>query len=256
VRHAARWSVVVGAAAMAVAALAGYGWSTPQRAAAPAAAPALFNVADIKSADVAKHLAEYIAAQRKFVSCMRSQGLKVPDPDAQGKVDYLPSLGGKFSTKGELLHKCIHLEPQIPLDVKISQLAPLTPEQIEDSFKFADCANKHGVPMPKPEANGYLLYHWAPSYAMLNHVALWGRLEDLFKMLNKSQGGSEAALQAHYKAIGDKYFKMRAACKPVVRNWSDSTLVAGGGYEDGYVLKNGQVCVLGTRDGACKTTVD
>lgn len=83
--------------------------------------------------------------QRAFATCMRDNGVDLPDPDPGGsglRLD-LPGAGGeKFDAA---LEKCRHLLPNG------GESRQLNPEEVERYRKFADCMREHGVDLPDPD---------------------------------------------------------------------------------------------------------
>src|SRR5690348_48832 len=79
------------------------------------------------SADV---VTQYVAAVRKYVQCMRAEGIDLPDPGPKGEIDYT-TLGGnpkqdpKFRAAAI---KCSPLLPPVPDELQ-AKPDPLTPQQ-------------------------------------------------------------------------------------------------------------------------------
>jgi len=103
-------------------------------------------------------VAEYVQAQRTWVKCLREQGLNVPDPDPQGKVDVSGATGGgNLKTDPTFLaamQTCAPVQPKIPAELQPS-LPPLSPEQLANHRAFSRCMRANGMPdWPDPGPDG------------------------------------------------------------------------------------------------------
>jgi hypothetical protein len=111
------------------------------------------------SADV---VTQYVAGVRKYVQCMRAEGINLPDPGPKGEVDYT-TLGGNPKMDPKFLaasKKCSPLMPPLPDELQ-QKGDPLTPQQIEWARQYAKCVRAHGVPsFPDPDADGYFTRDW------------------------------------------------------------------------------------------------
>jgi hypothetical protein len=134
----------------------GGGAETPRvaSAAGPAGPSASGVPTGAASADV---VTQYVAAVRKYVQCMRAEGIDLPDPGPKGEIDYT-TLGGnpkqdpKFRAASV---KCSPLLPPVPDELQ-AKPDPLTPQQIQWARQYAKCVRAHGVPdFPDPDADGY-----------------------------------------------------------------------------------------------------
>ncbi|WP_117215077.1 hypothetical protein [Allorhizocola rhizosphaerae] len=95
---------------------------------------------------------------KQFVECLRAEGLDVPDPelgDGTGKtaLRFLAE-GGKIDKAkfGPAMEKCSKYMPEGGRNVQ------LTPEQLEQARKFAQCMRDNGVsdwPDPDPATGGF-----------------------------------------------------------------------------------------------------
>lgn len=106
------------------------------------------------SADV---VAEYLEAQRAWVTCLRKEGLQVSDPDAKGEVDFnLSSWKDKTDPKFiQAQQKCRGLTR--PRPEELNDDPELTPEQIEANRRYSKCMQDNGAPdFPDPRPDGYL----------------------------------------------------------------------------------------------------
>jgi hypothetical protein len=90
---------------------------------------------------------------RQFVTCMRAEGIDLPDPepgDATGKSALRYAYEDKDKNEiGPAMEKCSKYLPAGGDNVR------LTPEQIERSRLFARCMRENGVPnFPDPDPEG------------------------------------------------------------------------------------------------------
>jgi hypothetical protein len=123
-------------------------------AAGTGAPPASGSPAGSASADV---VSQYLAAARKYVQCMRAEGIDLPDPGPKGEIDYT-TLGGNPKKDPKFLAasvKCSPLLPPVPDELQ-PKPDPLSPQQIQWARDYAKCVRAHGVPnFPDPDADGY-----------------------------------------------------------------------------------------------------
>jgi hypothetical protein len=104
-------------------------------------------------------VAEYVAAVRKYVRCMRDAGINLPDPDAKGRVDYT-AVDGNGALKKDprfraATEKCKDLLPPVPDELE-DKGPPLTAEQIRYARDYAKCMRANGQPdFPDPGPDGY-----------------------------------------------------------------------------------------------------
>ncbi|MET7859714.1 hypothetical protein ABZS81_21350 [Streptomyces sp. NPDC005318] len=102
-------------------------------------------------------LAEYVEAQRKWVTCLRDEGLDAPDPDSKGKVD----LGDRSKWKRDpkalrAQEKCSDLSVPVPESVEKAQQPELTAGEIRKNQQYAQCMQEHGAPdFPDAGADGH-----------------------------------------------------------------------------------------------------
>jgi hypothetical protein len=92
---------------------------------------------------------------RKWVECMRAEGLDMPDParNADGKIIVEPPAGtqkgGPLEEKyGAAEQKCQQLDPN---DAK---LKPSSAEELEQQRQWAQCMRNQGIEMNDPNPNG------------------------------------------------------------------------------------------------------
>ena len=141
------------AAVLTAAALAGCGGDpAPDVATAGSAPPAAGPSA------TAGAVAEYVAAQREWVKCMREQGFDLPDPDAKGRVDFtLGQIGVGRKTDPKFMAAqvaCRKYSKELPAELE--EREQLTPEQIANRRAYAACMREHGDPTfedPEPDGN-------------------------------------------------------------------------------------------------------
>jgi hypothetical protein len=139
--------------------LAGCGKTADEPRVASAATSGAPVASSSPSADV---VTQYVAGVRKYVQCMRAEGINLPDPGPKGEIDYA-SLGGnpKLDPKFRAASmKCSPLMPPMPVELQ-PKPDPLTPQQIEWARRYAKCVREHGVPsFPDPDADGYFTREW------------------------------------------------------------------------------------------------
>ena len=90
-------------------------------------------------------------ALRKFAQCMRDKGIDLPDPEVQPGGGVLMRRGeGSAINPGDpkfqaAMEQCRSLLPNggVP--------PTLSPEELEQQRKFAQCMREHGVDMPDPD---------------------------------------------------------------------------------------------------------
>lgn len=101
--------------------------------------------------------AAYVDSQRKWVACMRKNGVDLPDPDTKGQVD-LTGQGSALKKNPTFLgasQKCADLRATVPKDLEADRLK-LTPAQIEAQRDYAACMQKNGaLDFPDPGPDGY-----------------------------------------------------------------------------------------------------
>ncbi|MCX4533823.1 hypothetical protein ACWD4L_14220 [Streptomyces sp. NPDC002596] len=102
-------------------------------------------------------LAEYVEAQRKWVTCLRGEGLDAPDPDAKGKVELGDQSKWKRDPKAlKAQEKCADLSVPVPESVEKAQQPELTKEEIRKNQQYAECMQEHGAPdFPDTGADGH-----------------------------------------------------------------------------------------------------
>ncbi|MEU2615076.1 hypothetical protein ABZ570_26365 [Micromonospora sp. NPDC007271] len=102
-------------------------------------------------------VAEYVAAQRQWVGCLREQGFELPDPDARGRVE-LRGPGAPKKTYPrwtEAQMACSKYNVPVPAELE-EKPPPMTEEEIRYQRAFSKCMRESGVPdFPDPEPDGY-----------------------------------------------------------------------------------------------------
>jgi hypothetical protein len=102
-------------------------------------------------------LAQFVAAQRAWVRCVRDHGIAASDPDPLGHVT-MP-FDNKNKADPAILAKlepCRSIQPTVPEAVAKLARPKLTPAQIEVKRRYADCMQRNGAPdFPDPDADGY-----------------------------------------------------------------------------------------------------
>ncbi|MFD4373373.1 hypothetical protein [Streptomyces sp. NPDC058486] len=103
-------------------------------------------------------LALYVKGQREWVTCMRDNGIDVPDPDETGQVD-LSGQGLALKKNPKFIDaskKCSAKKPAVPESVEAANRPKLTPEQIKTKREYAACMQKNGAEdFPDPGPDGY-----------------------------------------------------------------------------------------------------
>jgi hypothetical protein len=109
------------------------------------------------SRDASGELATYVEGQRKWVACLRHEGLDVPDPDAKGLVDLGHDPKWKSDpTAVKAQQKCAHLSLPVPEDLEKEQRPKLSKKEAAKNRRYSECMQEHGAPdFPDIDANGY-----------------------------------------------------------------------------------------------------
>jgi hypothetical protein len=89
------------------------------------------------------------AAMLAFARCMREHGVDMPDPDADGRMTISASGGPANKTQMDAAQTaCKQYLPNGGTPPSMS------PEDLEQLRKFAQCMRDHGVQMADPDPNG------------------------------------------------------------------------------------------------------
>ncbi|MGV9251717.1 hypothetical protein [Streptomyces sp. NPDC003697] len=103
-------------------------------------------------------VAAYVDSQRKWVACMRENGMDLPDPDSEGQVD-LSGQGLAMKKDPKFIkatQKCAKLKGTVPQGLEEANEPKLTPAQIKVKRDYAACMQKNGAPdFPDPGPDGY-----------------------------------------------------------------------------------------------------
>jgi hypothetical protein len=85
-----------------------------------------------------------------FARCMREHGVDMPDPDSDGKVTIMASGGSTSGNKTQVDAAQAACRQYMP-----NGGAPpsMSPEELDQLRKFAQCMREHGVQMADPDAN-------------------------------------------------------------------------------------------------------
>ncbi|MEH0841829.1 hypothetical protein V6U81_05455 [Micromonospora sp. CPCC 205711] len=108
------------------------------------------------AASTAEAVTAYVEGVRKYVACLRDEGVQVSDPDAKGKIEFS---GDRRALKSDpkwraAQIKCNDLNPPVPQGLEDKPV--LTPEQIEAARRYAQCMQTNGAPsFPDPGPDGY-----------------------------------------------------------------------------------------------------
>ncbi|ANW18864.1 hypothetical protein [Streptomyces clavuligerus] len=105
-------------------------------------------------------LDQYIEKKRGWVTCLRTNGIEAPDPDAKGQVD-LASISDGADLKRDpkytrALEKCADLNPPVPVDVEKAQQPKLSKAEIAKRTRYATCMQENGAAdFPDVDEDGY-----------------------------------------------------------------------------------------------------
>lgn len=101
-----------------------------------------------KKAD--SELSVYLDGVRKYVACMRQNGVEVSDPDSMGRFEYNNGASTKdlksdpkFLKAGE---KCADFRPTVPDSVEREMNPKPTREETEKRKRYATCMQEGGAP--------------------------------------------------------------------------------------------------------------
>jgi len=102
-------------------------------------------------------LTDYLAAQRKWVTCLRGVGFDIPDPDAKGVVDDSDLRRAKSDqTAFTAMQKCAGLQPAIPDSVEKAQRPELSAAEKGTKRRYAKCMQDNGAAdFPDTDETGY-----------------------------------------------------------------------------------------------------
>lgn len=87
---------------------------------------------------------------RQFASCMRDNGVDMPDPDTEGGLSVTSGTveAGSTDEMDAAFDACREFMPDGGEPVKMS------PEDLEAQREFAKCMREHGMDVPDPDPNG------------------------------------------------------------------------------------------------------
>lgn len=148
-----RWRTISLGAAVLIVALAGCGGADKQPGVATAGRPAAQPSGPASATSGV--VAEYVEAQRQWVSCLREQGFDLPDPDAKGFVDLrAPGIPTKTDPKWTAAQKTC-AKYNVPVPEELEEKSVWTAEQIAHRRAYAKCMRENGVPdFPDPNPDG------------------------------------------------------------------------------------------------------
>jgi hypothetical protein len=96
-----------------------------------------------------------VAALTQFAGCMRSHGIPVPDPNAQGEISGSQQLQQQYQASPQAqvaLHACRRY-----LQAAVTELTPANTQQYRHAqLLFARCMRAHGIPIADPDPTGQL----------------------------------------------------------------------------------------------------
>lgn len=103
-------------------------------------------------------MAAYVDSQRKWVACMRHNGIDLPDPNTKGQVD-MSGQGLALKKDPKFIgasQKCAKIRATVPQGLEEANEPKLTPAQIKVGRDYAACMQKNGAAdFPDPDPDGY-----------------------------------------------------------------------------------------------------
>ncbi|MEU9795511.1 hypothetical protein AB0E27_33900 [Streptomyces sparsogenes] len=102
-------------------------------------------------------IARYVEGQRRFVKCLREEGVDVPDPDAKGHIDYGDTRELKADPKFTRAQvKCQEFSLPVPEELERQQVPKLSAKEIATQKRYAECMQENGVTeFPDVGPDGY-----------------------------------------------------------------------------------------------------
>lgn len=102
-------------------------------------------------------IARYVEGQRRFVKCLREEGLDVPDPDAKGHIDFGDARELKADPKFTRAQvKCEKFSLPVPEELERQERPKLSAKEIATRKRYAKCMQENGVPeAPDVGDDGY-----------------------------------------------------------------------------------------------------
>ncbi|MFD8382094.1 hypothetical protein ACFV2X_26805 [Streptomyces sp. NPDC059679] len=102
-------------------------------------------------------IARYVEGQRRFVKCLREEGLEVPDPDAKGHIDFGDARELKADPKFTRAQvKCEKFSLPVPEELERQERPKLSAKEIATRKRYAECMQENGVPeAPDVGDDGY-----------------------------------------------------------------------------------------------------
>ncbi|GAA2365108.1 hypothetical protein [Streptomyces cuspidosporus] len=102
-------------------------------------------------------VARYVEGQRRFVRCLREEGVDVPDPDAKGRIDYGDARELKADPKFTRAQvKCQEFSLPVPEELERQQVPKLSAKEIATRKRYAKCMQENGVTeFPDVGPDGY-----------------------------------------------------------------------------------------------------
>jgi hypothetical protein len=99
------------------------------------------------SKQASSEIAQYVEAQRKWVTCLRDEGWDVPDPDAKGTVDLGDASKWKQDpTALKAQTECADLVVAVPDSVQEELKPELSKEEIAKNQQYSTCMQDNGAP--------------------------------------------------------------------------------------------------------------
>ncbi|WP_306316283.1 MULTISPECIES: hypothetical protein [unclassified Streptomyces] len=109
------------------------------------------------TAGASSELTEYVEARRKWVGCLRENGLDAPDPDAKGNVDLGDARKAKSDPKFlDAQEKCKDLSVAVPEGLEREMQPELSAKEIAKKKRYAKCMQENGAPdFPDTDDKGF-----------------------------------------------------------------------------------------------------
>lgn len=112
----------------------------------------------VATATISNEAAQWVESVRRYADCLREGGVEVTDPDGRGQFEIVAADSATVEELRAVQLGCQHLWVAPPPE--LSNLPPLSPEQIAKNLEYAECMQNNGAPgFPDPQPDGYF---WRP----------------------------------------------------------------------------------------------
>ncbi|MGY0061285.1 hypothetical protein ACWY4P_32890 [Streptomyces sp. LZ34] len=92
-------------------------------------------------------VARYVEGQRKYVKCLREEGLDVPDPDAKGRIEFGDARELKADPKfRRAQEQCSEFSLPVPEELEKDARPELSAKEIATQKRYAKCMQDNGAP--------------------------------------------------------------------------------------------------------------